>query len=125
MQKRTRAHEYYHCFLLIQDARMPEFKSRFHGMTVFILATYSYIVCECLHPAGKTLLVWLQPPVSVPPVARNYFDTSRRIDRYLRENGSFPVIEPAIVDVDVGVARGVVPIGHEQVGHLPKQPFAG
>ena len=35
------------------------------------------------------------------------------------------MIEPAIVDVDVGVARGVVPIGHEQVGHLPKQPFAG
>ena len=45
-----------------------------------------------------------------------------RVDSETREN--FPVVEPAVVHVDVGVARGVVPIGHEQIGHLPKQPFA-
>ena len=37
---------------------------------------------------------------------------------------NFPVVEPAIVHVDVGVACVVVSVGHEQVGHLPEQPLA-
>ncbi len=34
------------------------------------------------------------------------------------------VVQPAVVDVDVGVADVLVALGHHEVGHLPKQPLA-
>ena len=82
----------------------------------------TYIVCERLHAAGKPLLVRLQPAVPVPPamsVEAKLLNCPGKVSDL-----DFPVVEPAVVDVDVGVAGRVVPVGHEQVGHLPKQPLA-
>ena len=58
----------------------------------------TYVICERLDSAGEPLFVGLEPSVSVPLM-----------------------LQPAVVNVDVGVAGVLVPVRHDQVGHLLEQ----
>ena len=67
----------------------------------FKMKHFTYVVCQRLDSAWESLLVGLEAAVSVSLV-----------------------LQPAVVNVDVGVARVLVTVRHDQVGHLLEQAFA-